>query len=58
MAVEIHRFISETYSESAFHQLKHMNTGFDDLKVAISIWKTKNVQVNQKGLKMPNCIIG
>jgi len=33
-AVEDHRFISETYSE-LLHQLKHMNTGFDDSKVIL-----------------------
>jgi len=31
-----------------------MSTGFDDLKVVILIWKTKNVQVNQKNSMMPN----
>jgi len=38
-----------------FIRLKHVNTGFDNSKVMSLFWKTMNIQVNQKCLKIPNC---
>jgi len=35
---------SQKFILSLLHQLKHMSTGFDNSKVMIMIWKTKNVQ--------------
>jgi len=45
MTVEAYRFILKAYSESV-PSVK--STNFDDSKVVILIWKTRNVQVNQK----------
>jgi len=36
-AAEVHRFISETYSESVPLVIKHMNTVFGDSKVVVLI---------------------
>ena len=47
---ESQRILSEAYGD--YTPFQHISTGFDAIKKVILIWKTRNVQVSQKNLKM------